>query len=90
MLTKVHHSPSGKTFILLGTGFGAFRAIRPSLIMGNLIPHEEKGVYELAAICDHLGRIRFADVNDLRVEEVNGVKINEIQGLGDFDLIEKE
>lgn len=68
-----------KKYILLGTGFGAYKAVRPSLFGGDLIPHEEEGTIRSVAVCDSKGDIIWIDSNNLQVIEVDGVKISEIE-----------
>ncbi|GMQ57187.1 hypothetical protein AN1V17_15820 [Vallitalea sediminicola] len=71
---KVTH----KKYVLLGTGFGAYKAVRPSFFGGNLIPHEEEGTIATIAVCDSKGDIIWINSNNLQVIEVDGVKIEEI------------
>lgn len=72
MATIVEHVTTGKKFVLMGTGFGAFRAIRPSLFFGNLAPAEEEGMYSMAAVCDNKGKILWIDSDELIVIEIDG------------------
>ena len=39
MATIMEHRESGNRYILLGTGYGAYKSSRPSRVFGNLIPH---------------------------------------------------
>ena len=78
-----------KNYILLGTGFGAYKAVRPSFFGGNLFPHEEEGTIATVAVCDFKGDIIWIDSNDLQVIEVDGVKVSEID-LFKSDRIEEE
>lgn len=41
MAIIVEHKDSGKKYILLGTGFGTFKALRPSIFFGNWFPKEQ-------------------------------------------------
>lgn len=72
----VLHEPSNKKYILLGTGFGAYKAQRPSILGGNLFPHEEAGEIPVAAVCDENGVIQWFYTEELKVLEINGYAIN--------------
>lgn len=78
-----------KKYILLGTGFGTYKAVRPSLFGGNLLPHEEEGTIATVAVCDSKGDIIWIDSDALQVIEVDGVKISEID-LFESDRIEEK
>ena len=52
MATIVRSKQNGKKYILLGTGFGAYKATRPGVFFGNLIPEEEQGQIKMVAVCD--------------------------------------
>lgn len=78
-----------KNYILLGTGFRVYKAVRPSFIGGNLFPHEEEGTIATVAVCDFKGDIIWIDSNDLQVVEIDGVKISEIN-LFELDRIKEE
>ncbi len=41
MATIVQHLDTYDKYILLGAGFGAYKATRPSFFGGNLFPNEE-------------------------------------------------
>ncbi len=72
MAVIVQHIRTGQKLILLGTGYGAFRATRPSLFFGNWAPTKEEGSIEVAAVCTPEGRIGWADSKELTVLEVDG------------------
>ena len=72
MAVIVRHAETGDRYILLGTGYGAYRATRPSLFFGALAPVEEEGKLEVAAICASDGRIGWAYSQQLVVVEVDG------------------
>ena len=74
MATKVEHVTTGKTFILLGTGFGSYKATRPSVFFGNWAPSEEEGSSPMAAVCNEKGEILWVDSADLKVITIDGVK----------------
>ncbi|MDA8227987.1 MAG: hypothetical protein M0T74_09895 [Desulfitobacterium hafniense] len=50
MAIIVRHKENGKVFALIGTGYGAYKATRPSLLGGSLFPHEEEGENPVAVV----------------------------------------
>ncbi len=72
MAIIVEHKDSGKKYILLGTGFGAFKASRPSVFFGNWLPKEESGELTMVAVCDNQGQIGWISSEELTVVEVEG------------------
>lgn len=69
---------AGEKFILIGGGYGAYKATRPSYLGGNLFPHEDEGNIEMAAITNKDGDIFWVYSNTLKVVEVDGKRIDEI------------
>ncbi|MBP1153814.1 MULTISPECIES: hypothetical protein [unclassified Paenibacillus] len=78
MATIVLHKPSGEKYIFLGTGFGAYKATRASVLGGDLFPHEEAGEIMAAAVCDAQGHIRWFETEELQVLEMDGVSIDRL------------
>jgi len=74
----VRHKNDNKVYVLIGTGYGAFKAITPSLLGGNLFPREEGGGIPVAAVTDESGEIQWFYTNELKVIEVDGVEIGEV------------
>lgn len=74
MATIVKHTTTRDTFILLGTGFGTFKASRPSVFFGDWLPSEEEGVNSMAAVCNAKGRILWINSEELEVIQVDGVE----------------
>ena len=72
MATIVESTRTGKRYVLLGTGFGAYKATRPGVFFGNLNPNEEEGEFTMVAVCDPKGVIRWTHSDDLIVIEVDG------------------
>lgn len=72
MATIVQSKLDGKKYVLLGTGFGAFKATRPGVFFGNLVPEEEKGEITMVAVCDDDGQIRWTHSDALTVVKVDG------------------
>lgn len=79
MAIIVRDKNTNNKYILLGTGFGAYKAVRPSFFGGNLLPHEEEGTIGTVAVCDKKGEISWIDSNDLQVIKIDGIDISEIE-----------
>lgn len=71
MATLVEHVESGNRYLVVGSGFGIYKASRPGLF-GNLFPIEDGGNYHLIAVCDRTGTIKWFYSSDLQVVEVDG------------------
>ncbi|NLL00350.1 MAG: zinc ribbon domain-containing protein [Clostridiales bacterium] len=78
MAIIVRHRDSKKVYALIGTGFGAFKSTRPSLLGGSLLPHEESGEIPVAAVSDRTGVIKWFYTDELEILEVDGVKIEDL------------
>ena len=72
MATIVAHKKNGGEYILLGAGYGAYKATRPSFFFGNLAPTEESGEHSLVLICDSTGEIGWVNSEDVKVVRVDG------------------
>ncbi|WP_068773419.1 hypothetical protein [Paenibacillus sp. FJAT-26967] len=80
MATVVLHKVTGKVYLLLGTGYGAYYSESPSFIGGALFPHERSGEIPVAAVCGEDGEIEWMYTDDLQVVEVDGIRVSEIYG----------
>ncbi len=78
MAVIVKHIESGEKYILLGTGFGAFKATRPSLFFGNLAPTEETGQVTMVAVCNSQGQIGWMHSDELQVVQVDAKSPSEV------------
>lgn len=78
MAVIVKHKESGDQYILLGAGFGAYFASRPSLVFGNLAPTEDSGSVPIVAVCSSEGAIGFLDPDDVEVVSVDGKHPNQL------------
>ncbi len=72
MAVFVRHKESGKRFLLVGAGFGAWASARPDRILGNILPAEEKGTLPRVAICDAEGNIEWVRSDEVSVVEIDG------------------
>lgn len=90
MAIIVRHRKTNKKYILLGTGFGAFKAVRPSFFGGNLLPHEEEGIIKMISVSDKNGNINWFYSDNLQVVEVDGIKVTEFEILYEKNEIKQE
>ena len=72
MAIVVTHKEYEGQFILVGAGYGAVKATRPSLFFGNLAPTEETGEHSLVLLCRDDGRVGWVDSSGVRVVSVDG------------------
>ncbi|MFE5323670.1 hypothetical protein ACFQ88_33795 [Paenibacillus sp. NPDC056579] len=72
MATIVKHKQSGKTYVLIGTGYGAYKAMLPGVFGGSLFPQEESAEIPLAAVSDRYGNMVWMLTEELLVVEVDG------------------
>lgn len=79
MAIVVEHKKTYERFILLGAGLGMFKATRPSIFGGNLIPHEDEGIESIIAVCNNEGNIHFIDKKLLKVVEVDSISLDQLQ-----------
>ena len=78
MATIVKHIESGQRYILLGTGFGAYKATRPSVFFGSLLPKDEAGQITMVAVCNAQGQLGWIHSDELEVVEVDGTTPGEL------------
>ena len=78
MATIVKSKADGEKYVLLGTGFGAYKATRPGVFFGNLLPAEHEGQITMVAVSDGQGTIRWTPSDELEVIEVDGKSPTEI------------
>lgn len=58
MATKVRYKKNDKTYVLLGVGFGAYKAMAMANTMHAFDPEIDEGEKGMVAVCDREGRIR--------------------------------
>ncbi len=78
MATIVRHKATDATYILVGTGFGAYQSARPGRFLGDLMPTEDSGQIEMVAVCDENGRLFWARSEDVYVVEIDGKRPSEL------------
>ncbi len=72
MATKVRYKANDQVYILMGVGYGAHRATRPSPFLGNLVPTVDDAQMEMIAVCDGTGTVYWASSDDVEAIEVDG------------------
>ncbi|TDF93805.1 zinc ribbon domain-containing protein [Paenibacillus piri] len=72
MATIVLHKPTGRRYVLIGTGFLVHRSGRQG---GNPSPWEDPTEIPAAAVSDSHGRIVWLPTEELQVIEVDGKRI---------------
>ncbi len=72
MATIVEHRTNGERYLLLGTGFGAFKALKPNAFFGNWLADEEAGEYSMIAVSNAVGEIGWFESTDLFVVSIDG------------------
>lgn len=81
MTIIVQHVPTERRYLLVGSGYGAYRSSRPSAIFGSLAPKSTSGVLPVVLCADEVGGLRWIDSAELRVESVDG--LSPAQALGE-------
>lgn len=80
MATKVRRKTNGKVYLVLGTGYGAFKAMAMANTLHAINPEIDEGELKMIAACDSTGSIHWIDHRDVEVIEVDGVKPSELLG----------
>lgn len=73
MAVIVKHIKSGKSYVVVGTGFGAFKATKPNWFFGNLMSDEQSGELSVVAVCGAEGAIGWIESDALTVVSIDGV-----------------
>ena len=80
MVTKIRRKKTGKTYLLVGTGYGAFKAMAMANTLHAMNPEIDEGELGMVAACDSTGSIHWIDHRDVEVIEVDGLKPSELLG----------
>jgi hypothetical protein len=75
MAVMILHKVTGIPYVLLGTGYGAYKIMMPSLFGGSAFPHEESAEFPMAAVSDRYGHIHWFRTEELQVMEVDGREV---------------
>ena len=78
MATVVRHVSTGASYVLIGTGFGAFQSKKPNWLLGDLMADTSEGQHAMACVCDADGRIFWVDSSQLIVDSVDGKRVREV------------
>lgn len=84
MTTIVKHRRTGNQYILLGIN-GETNKANPSRFISELFDREKPEVSCSATVCDSLGNIFVADIDNLQVVEIDGIKPADILPEADYD-----
>lgn len=72
MATIVQHKPSGEHYVVIGTGYGAWAAVRPSVLSGGGIARVNTGSAPLIAVVGEKGEIGWLPTDEVTVITVDG------------------
>ena len=72
MAVIVQHRTSDEKYVLVGTGFGAYKALKPNWFFGNMMADEESGEISVVAVCNADGDIGWFRSNELRIISIDG------------------
>ncbi|MCM1990907.1 hypothetical protein [Oceanirhabdus seepicola] len=72
MLTIVKQITTDKNFILIGTGFAAYKTSKPATYMVNRVPKADEGVIPMVAVCDENGEISWMKTDEIKIVDING------------------
>ena len=78
MATVVRHTESGRRFVLLGSGFGAFQSKKPNWLLGDLLSDTEEGQYAMVCVCSREGIIGWMESSQVVVESVDGQPVQSL------------
>ena len=84
MATIVEHKETKQRAILLGAGFGIYKAMYPGVVFGSADPRSEQKQYETLCLSDKHGNIFFEYAHQLVVVEIDGKSIQ------DFTAVDTE
>ena len=73
MATIVKLRDSDQHAILVGVGYGKFMSSRPGMVFGNMLPSDESGKSEMAAVSTAEGEILWCRSHELVIVSVDGV-----------------
>ena len=78
MVTTVIYQPTGKRYILLGTGFGAYQSKKPNWFFGDMIADTAEGQYAMVCVCNRSGTIGWIYSSEVVVESIDGQYLDRI------------
>jgi len=72
MATIVVEKESRTRFVLVGSGYGAFKATRPGMFLGNWAPTETDGEFPLVLVCNSAGDLFWGQSSEFEILSVDG------------------
>ena len=78
MATIVQHKKSGKKYILLGSGFGAFQSKKPNWLLGDLMADVSQGEFAMVCVCDENNKIGWLESSGVSVVSVDGQTVGDL------------
>ena len=72
MATIVVHNSTGKKYILVGSGFGAFQSKKPNWLLGDLLADTTEGQHSMSCVCEKNGDLRWVESTYLTVVSIDG------------------
>ena len=80
MATIVRKNSTDETFVLLGTGFGAYKVTKPHWFYGESSSEEESDILPVVMVSDADGNVLWLAADDVTVVSVDGSKPGELIG----------
>ena len=78
MTAVVEEIKTGKRFVLLGTGFGAYQSMNSNVMFGEIISDVDKGQFAMVCVSNREGEIGWFESHEVRVVSVDGKNPHEI------------
>ncbi|MFD3158664.1 hypothetical protein ACFIJ5_17765 [Haloimpatiens sp. FM7330] len=78
MAVIVRHNETKERFVLLGTGYAAYKDSSPSPIFGNFVRDNEEGQKSMIAVCDKKGKVKWLRSDKVVIEKVDGEKLEKL------------
>ncbi|MBZ0255094.1 hypothetical protein K8I31_03470 [bacterium] len=72
MIVIVKHTPTGRRFVLVGTGYDAIHPEQSIKPLRDAKSVKDVGGYAVAAVCDEDGAIYWCETKELVVESIDG------------------
>jgi hypothetical protein len=81
MATIVKEIATGRRYILLGSGYGAYQSKKPHVLFGDWVAETDEGQFDMVCVCDETGKIGWIKSSYVTVESVDGLPV--AQAFGD-------
>ena len=78
MATIVKLRNSDKHAVLVGVGYGIYQSARPNAFFGDLLPNEQSGESEMAAVATASGEILWCRSEDLTIVSIDGQEPHQV------------